>query len=193
MPRIDQPTQRQLATPGWHPETIVDTKQPKPGEPRSGKCDRCGKQNLRYVHIVKHPDIDATARLGCCCAARMCLDYDAATEEREFKNRAARKLRFADLSKWRESRNNPANIVRTVRTGHGTAKVTVYQKSGQCFAFSLSSGPRKRPDTYFDQRAYSSRSEAIQAAFNFMEAHSLPALRKRESDSHTDTNNEELD
>lgn len=58
-------------------------------------CDMCGKEEIRYVHIMEHKETGMMLKVGCVCAGHMMSDYDLAKEnEKEFKNKLARKETF---------------------------------------------------------------------------------------------------
>ena len=74
---------------GWVCEGIVDL-----GEP-VGTCRMCGRQIIRYVHIMRHPAYPRKIGAGCVCAGRMEGNPDAARErETAFKNRLSRRETF---------------------------------------------------------------------------------------------------
>lgn len=63
----------------------------------------CGNEKIRYVHIMKHPDLDENFDVGCVCAEKMSDDYDGPTRwEARLRNRATRRARWL-LLKWRVS------------------------------------------------------------------------------------------
>lgn len=52
----------------------------------------CGKEEIRFVHILSHDEIEETFRVGCVCAERMTGDYVNPKErQRQLENRAKRK------------------------------------------------------------------------------------------------------
>ena len=59
------------------------------------RCEMCGKEKIRYVHLLRHPDYDGEIRVGCDCASKMMCDYVTPQEkERDLKNRVNRKNNF---------------------------------------------------------------------------------------------------
>lgn len=59
------------------------------------RCEMCGKEKIRYVHLLKHPDYEGEFRVGCDCASKMMRDYVTPQErERNLKNRVNRKKNF---------------------------------------------------------------------------------------------------
>ena len=70
---------------GWTCEAIYDL-----GEP-AGVCRMCGRQIIRYVHVMSHPAYPRKIGAGCVCAGRMEGDVERAkARENAFKNRQAR-------------------------------------------------------------------------------------------------------
>ena len=60
------------------------------------QCEMCGKESIRYVHSMKHPDYPDVLHVGCVCAENMSEDYEMPMmAENELKNRAARWKSFA--------------------------------------------------------------------------------------------------
>jgi hypothetical protein len=58
-------------------------------------CDMCGKEEIRYVHIMEHKETGMMLKVGCVCAGHMMSDYALAKEnEKEFKNKLARRETF---------------------------------------------------------------------------------------------------
>lgn len=59
-----------------------------PGDPIPyEQCEMCGKEKIRYVHLLKHPDYDGEIRVGCDCASKMLCDYVTPQDrERNLKN-----------------------------------------------------------------------------------------------------------
>lgn len=58
-------------------------------------CEMCGKEKIRYIHLMRHPEYDDELRVGCECASKMMDDYETPIEtERELKNRCNRRKNF---------------------------------------------------------------------------------------------------
>lgn len=38
-------------------------------------CDMCGKEEIRYVHTMYHPEVENYFKVGCVCAEKMTNDY----------------------------------------------------------------------------------------------------------------------
>lgn len=59
------------------------------------KCEMCGNEKIRYVHIMRHPEYDRELRVGCVCAEKMSGDYETPREmERLLKRKASRRRNF---------------------------------------------------------------------------------------------------
>lgn len=59
------------------------------------QCEMCGHEKIRYVHILKHPEVFGEFRVGCDCASKMTENYrDPAINERDLKNRTNRRQNF---------------------------------------------------------------------------------------------------
>ncbi len=58
------------------------------------RCEMCQANEIRYAHIMTHPDY-GTVRAGCVCAANMSGDYAGQDAmERKLKNRRRRRARW---------------------------------------------------------------------------------------------------
>ena len=59
------------------------------------RCEMCGKEKIRYVHILKHQDYEGEIRVGCVCASKLLDDYCTPREiERDLRNRTNRRNNF---------------------------------------------------------------------------------------------------
>ena len=69
------------------------------------ECELCGCKQVRYVHVMEHPDYFDYVEVGCVCAGVMEGDILAA-KDREclVRNRAKRKSNFP-RRKWKTARN----------------------------------------------------------------------------------------
>ena len=84
---------------GWSCEGVVDLGSP------TGVCGMCGKQIIRYVHIMKHEGVSGKIGAGCICAGKMEGNVEhARSRETQFKLREARRATF--LSKKRRLSRN---------------------------------------------------------------------------------------
>lgn len=85
---------------GWQYETIIDLREE--GE-QYETCMMCGKEEIRYVHILSHDEVAETYRVGCVCAEKMTDDYVNPKErQRQLENRSKRKeiWKFKD---WKQN------------------------------------------------------------------------------------------
>lgn len=156
MPRLRRPTS------DWTCREVLDAKAIDP--PEKSACEFCGT-SIRWIHVLEHDDYHRSVEAGCCCAAKLCFDYDAVGAERELKNRTGRLMRFVDLRKWKRSRRNPENIWRRVRVPDGELTVTVFLKEGSYMIYVA--GPSSY--RYCHWEAYTSQSEALTVAFELVE------------------------
>ena len=87
---------------GWTCIDIEDLEEP------SAICEMCETQQIRYVHIMSHPNYPDELRCGCDCAGEMESDYAGAERrDKAMRNAATRKSRWLTRS-WRTSANgNP--------------------------------------------------------------------------------------
>lgn len=44
-------------------------------------CHMCGKEEIRYVHTMYHPEVDDYFQVGCVCAEKMTNDYVTAKQQ----------------------------------------------------------------------------------------------------------------
>lgn len=82
---------------GWHCVETEDLEEPLE------ICEMCEVQQIRYVHVMTHPEFPEPLRCGCICAGHMEQDRAAAVfRERELKSVAARRQRWLKRT-WRTS------------------------------------------------------------------------------------------
>lgn len=85
---------------GWEYETIIDLKEE--GEDYE-TCMMCGREEIRYVHVVSHDEVAETYRVGCVCAEKMTDDYANPKErQKRLENRAKRKESWK-YREWKQS------------------------------------------------------------------------------------------
>jgi hypothetical protein len=65
-------------------------------------CQHCGKEQVRFIHLLSHPAHDSL-RVGYVCAAKLTGEAVASEREETAKNRAARALRLLVHRNWVES------------------------------------------------------------------------------------------
>jgi len=61
------------------------------------KCDMCGKEDIRFVHTMYHPELPDFLRVGCVCAEKMTNDY----VNPKLKEKLARNKSTWIHSKWK--------------------------------------------------------------------------------------------
>lgn len=63
----------------------------------------CGKEEIRYVHVLSHPEVTDEYRVGCVCAEKMTEDYVNPKErQKQLENRAKRKENWK-YKDWKQS------------------------------------------------------------------------------------------
>jgi hypothetical protein len=124
----------------WQLEEIEDR-----GEP-SKICECCGVKPIRYVHHLRHQDVDASLEVGSECAKDLLRDPALALEaDRVVRNFAARRENFTTLSNWRMTADRRGDRLRkdgfifTVKQGRyggwaGAARIA--DSSGRDWPFS---------------------------------------------------------
>src|SRR5262245_44783127 len=75
---------------GWRPIRATDLRATGT-EP--GTCERCGGRDLRFLHVVAHPD-EGARQVGAGCARRLCWGYDPAKAEQRLKALWQRRSRW---------------------------------------------------------------------------------------------------
>lgn len=86
---------------GWFCVEISDLGMP------AAVCGMCGKQTIRYVHHMNHPEYPRQIGAGCVCAGRMEGDIEGAKRrEAELKSREARRKTFIHHSRKRSKNGN---------------------------------------------------------------------------------------
>ncbi len=148
---------------GWTCREVYDAKLADP----SGEvhCEICGTR-LRWVHVVEHEEYYRSVEVGCCCAVRLCFDYDAAAAERELRGRHNRRVRFLDRSRWKPSKHKPRNIWRRVWLPD-KAQVTVTIFIKDCRFCIYIAG--EKDDRWCDGEAFITQDKALDRAFELVE------------------------
>lgn len=127
----------------------------------TGTCEMCGREEIRFVHYMEHPEYHQHLCVGCVCAEKMSDDYvNPRLREQKLKNKISRRSRWL-TRKWRISRQgNPfLNI--------DGKNITVFQ---------YNNGYKKgkwgyKIDYSFVPKAYNTESEAKIAAFEEFSGH----------------------
>ena len=135
---------------GWVCAGVTDLESP------SGICQMCGLQIIRYVHHMHHVKTGRRLDCGCVCAGKLEGDIDKARKrEAAFKNKEQRKINFKSRKWKRSARGNEYLKVKD------HVIVIFYHKNSGKWNFSL--------DDVFNKKAYKTREECIEAAFNALE------------------------
>lgn len=67
-------------------------------------CEACETQEIRYVHVLKHPNYYREIRVGAECADKLCENYNSKASERT----AQKITRFLNSPRWKVSpKGNP--------------------------------------------------------------------------------------
>ncbi|HEY5792666.1 MAG TPA: hypothetical protein VIS74_05165 [Chthoniobacterales bacterium] len=66
-------------------------------------CEFCGKEQIRFVHYLQHPDWKDTIAVGRICASDLSGDPKADSAERRLRNLAKRRANFLKLKSWKTS------------------------------------------------------------------------------------------
>lgn len=88
-------------------------------------CELCGCQQVRFVHVMSHPDFYETISVGCVCAGIMEGDLCAAKDrERNLKNRLNRRKSYMK-KQWKEVRPGQYYLL------YKGNKLIIYQQYGR--------------------------------------------------------------
>ncbi|MBQ8002376.1 MAG: ATP-binding domain-containing protein, partial [Clostridia bacterium] len=134
---------------GWRCRGVSDLGAPV------GTCELCNRQIIRYVHHMVHNHY-RPLDVGCVCAGKLEGDIEKAKRrESEFKSSASRRKTFKN-SQWKTSKGG--NSYKKVND----RIIVLYQnKNNGKWSFSI--------DGKFSQKQYTSRDDAINAAFDALE------------------------
>jgi hypothetical protein len=94
---------------GWTLDDVIDTQLDRGLEYGDYPCCQfCDQDQIRFVHLLKHPGHHQAVEVGCDCAEHMTQDYkNPRRRERELRNRAARRVHFPHR-RWKiSSQGNP--------------------------------------------------------------------------------------
>lgn len=94
---------------GWSLHDVVDARDELGLEYGNYEdCQFCGQDQIRWIHILQHPDYPNMIEVGCDCAERLTDDYvNPKRREKELRNRSARRSRFPDKGWKTSSKGNP--------------------------------------------------------------------------------------
>jgi hypothetical protein len=122
----------------------------------TGTCEMCNREEIRFVHEIRHPDWENALNVGCVCVEKMSGDYVAPRRrEAELRKRASRRARWL-TRKWRVSEKGSEYL------NVDGANITIF-----CYRC----GPKKglwgyKVDDSFSRRAFISAAAAKLAAFD---------------------------
>ena len=90
-------------------------------------CEMCGKEGIRYVHVMEHPQYPQLVQAGRVCAENMENDYNApGKRERDLLNRYNRKMTFLK-KEWQHRQNG--NYVLKFKGKYLTIMPSTYNKN----------------------------------------------------------------
>jgi len=144
---------------GWVLEDVYDVRADGESvdETAYEKCEMCGNEKIRFVHVVSHPDMDNKLNVGCICSEKMTNDYiNPRRLEKELRKRASRRNSWTNR-KWRVSQNG--NYFLNVRDHF----LLIYRDK-------LTGKFRFKVDEDFDRKYYDSLDKAKIAVFNKIES-----------------------
>ena len=90
---------------GWTLISVIDVREDGQSEEDTyyENCMMCGKEKIRYVHIVTHSNIDEEFRVGCVCSEHMSNDYiNPKRLEQKLRNRTNRRNNWI-RKEWKRS------------------------------------------------------------------------------------------
>lgn len=94
---------------GWRCVDIYDGN--PEGDHDMALCQMCNEREIRYIHVMAHPDLPFTMQCGCVCASNMEGDHEAPKKrERDLKNRIAREREAARQARERAQRDLDEHI-----------------------------------------------------------------------------------
>lgn len=89
---------------GWELHTVIDLGEEGYSFDEYETCMMCGQENIRYVHIVSHREINEDYRVGCVCAEKMTGDYvNPKRLETGLRNKAIRRRNWKKAN-WQWSK-----------------------------------------------------------------------------------------
>ncbi len=143
---------------GWDLDDVFDVREngEEEWEAVYETCMMCGKEKIRFVHILSHPEVNSQFRVGCSCAEKMTEDYvGPKTKEKELLNRSNR--RSAWITKdWKVSKNGNFYL-----NASGYNVVIYREKQSDNFKVKI--------DNVFGKKKFDTLQKAKIAAFNGLE------------------------
>lgn len=154
---------------GWSCHDMEDL-----GPDNTEVCDMCEVTEIRFVHIMGHPDYPDSLRCGCVCAGRMEENkVRARGRERDIQKRAGRRRRFPSL-KWKTSKNGNQYlnkdgfhiVIFSKKRGFGFVIEELGSKWNHEYGLDVQVVVRKR----WNETHYQTDMEAKMGAFDELEA-----------------------
>ena len=68
-------------------------------------CEMCGNDQVRYIHVLTHPDYGGRIRVGCKCAEKMMNDYKMPCAREKYMANRAKRLENFRKREWRRNQN----------------------------------------------------------------------------------------
>ena len=144
---------------GWSYAGVEDLEEP------TGECEMCGNEQVRYIHLLSHEEVDHDIRTGCVCAEKLVEGYVRPRRvEQGLRGRALRRDRWLTRA-WRRSRKGNPYLRASGRV------VTIFLK-GSKWGFSVIIGE----DKTFGPRTFATEEEAQLAAFEYLNPIDLKVL-----------------
>ncbi len=133
------------------------------GEPAQ-TCEMCESTEIRYVHVMRHPDFETELRVGCVCAEHLSEGYVGKENERRLRNYAKRRSRFLNR-KWKTSRSGNPKIELN------DYPITIFEKvCGWKYVITVGFfkpwAPDESPESIFSDRTFKTKDDAKLAAFD---------------------------
>jgi hypothetical protein len=125
-------------------------------------CQMCESTEIRYVHVMQHPDYrEGDLHCGCICAGHMSGNLAAArSRERSMRNRATRRGRFPRRKGWKVSAKGNSHI--KVDGYH----VVLVRRGG---GFGIGLTPPGAEDMMWGRKTYPTEHAARLGAFDAIE------------------------
>lgn len=92
---------------GWSLIDVIDVREGGQDEDDTDyeSCMMCGKEKIRFVHILEHSEVKEEFRVGCVCAEKMTNDYHNPKRlENDLRNKASRRTNWVN-KEWKYSKN----------------------------------------------------------------------------------------
>jgi hypothetical protein len=97
--------QKDIPHKGWTLISVIDVREDGQSEEETDyeNCMMCGKEKIRYVHIVDHPEVYEDYRVGCVCSEHLTDDYvNPKRLEQKLRNRTSKRKNWIK-KEWKRS------------------------------------------------------------------------------------------